>query len=338
VAAVSRSDSASDAGAGPSEDPLARDSIPGRQRGDRRPGLGVWLEAARPRTLPAAVAPIAVGSAVAAGEGSFVPWVAAVALGTALLLQIGANLANDVADFERGADGADRRGPRRATAAGLVSPAAMRWATAAVLAAAALLGMLLVWRGGPPIAAAGAASLAAALLYTGGPWPLGYHGLGDLLVFLFFGLVGVAGSHYVLALHTSPAAWAAAVPVGLLATAILAVNNLRDIPSDRRAGKRTLAVRLGDRATRRYYAGLVLGAPAVVAGAALAGLLPPGALLCLVAVPFLARLARAVARAEGAALNPLLGRTARTGTAFALLLAAGIATPALAVPTGGAGV
>jgi 1,4-dihydroxy-2-naphthoate octaprenyltransferase len=289
------------------------------------PAWRAWLVAARPRTLLAAIAPIAVGTATAARDGAFEPGVAGLCLATALLLQVAANLANDVFDFERGADAEGRLGPPRATQEGWISPAAMRRATAAALAAAALTGLALVARGGWPLGLAGAACVAAALAYTGGPWPLGYRGLGDLLVFLFFGLVGVVGSHFAQALVAPPAAWAAALPVGALATAILVVNNLRDLEGDARAGKRTLAVRLGARATRVYYAGLLAAAPLAVAAAVLARLLPQGALVALACIPALVRLARAVARTDGAALNAHLARTARIGAGFALLLAAGIA-------------
>jgi len=287
--------------------------------------LAVWWDAARPRTLPAAVAPVAVGTAVAVHEGAWHAGTAALALAVALLLQVGANLANDVFDFERGADGAGRVGPPRATQQGWVSPAAMRRATAGVLGAAALLGLLLVARGGWPLGVAGALALAAAVLYTGGPWPLGYHGLGDPLVFVFFGVVGVAGSHYVQAGHVSGAALAASVPVGLLAVAILAVNNLRDIEPDRRAGKRTLAVRLGDAATRAYVTALLLAAPVAGVAACAAGWLPPASLLCLGAAPVLAWLAGRIRRSRGAQLNARLAETARVGAGFALLLALGIA-------------
>lgn len=287
--------------------------------------VGIWLEAARPRTLPAAIAPIGVGSAVALHEGSGSAAIAALCLLTALLLQVGANLANDVFDFERGADTGERLGPARATQRGLVSPRSMRRATLAVLVLAAAAGSALVARGGWPIAVAGALALAAAAAYTGGPWPLGYHGLGDLTVFAFFGGVGVVGSHYVQAQSLSPAALVAAVPVGLLATAILVVNNLRDLDTDRRAGKRTLAVRMGERATRGYYLALVLGAPLWVLAAWALAALPTGALLCLGATPWLGALAARLRRTQGAALNPLLADTARLGLIFGALLALGIA-------------
>lgn len=290
-----------------------------------RAGWRLWLETIRPRTLPAALAPIAVGTGVAWHEGAAHAATAALALVTALLLQVASNLANDVFDFERGADTHERLGPPRATQQGWVSAATMRRATLGVLALAALTGLALVARGGWPIALAGLASLAAAVAYTGGPWPLGYHGLGDLLVFLFFGVVGVVGSHYVQALTFSPAALAAALPVGMLATAILVVNNLRDVETDRKAGKRTLAVRMGAGSTRSYYGLLVLGAPAALAAATLLGALPASALLALLVTPALGSLVGRLRAAEGAALNPLLGATAKSGTLFALALAAGLA-------------
>ncbi len=287
-------------------------------------GWRLWLDAVRPRTLPAAIGPIAVATAIAASEGMAHPATAIVALATALLLQVAANLANDVFDFERGADAGDRLGPARVTQRGLVSPRAMRRATAIAALLAAAAGAALVWRGGWPIALAGGASLAAAILYTGGPWPLAYRGLGDVAVFSFFGGVGVVGGYYVQALQTSPAAWAAAVPVGLLATAILAVNNLRDRESDARAGKRTLAVRLSERAARRYTAGLVVAAPLALVACVAAGALPPGALAALATLPWLLGLVRELATRDGAALNPLLAATAQRGLFFSLALALGV--------------
>jgi 1,4-dihydroxy-2-naphthoate octaprenyltransferase len=287
-------------------------------------GWRLWLDAVRPRTLPAAVGPIAVATAIALREGTAHAPTAALALATALLLQILSNLANDVFDFERGADGGDRLGPARVTQRGLVSPKAMRRATAVAALLAAAAGVALVWRGGWPIALAGGASLAAAILYTGGPWPLAYRGLGDIAVFVFFGGVAVVGGHYVQALQTSPAAWAAAVPVGLLATAILAVNNLRDRESDARAGKRTLAVRLSKPGAQRYTAGLVVAAPVALVAFVAGGALPPGALAALATAPWLVGLVRELATREGAALNPLLAATARRGLVFSLALAAGV--------------
>ena len=285
-----------------------------------------WLAAARPRTLLAALAPIAVGTAAAAADGRARPGLAALALATALALQIAANFANDLFDFEKGADTEMRRGPARAAQSGWLTPAELRAGVAVAALLATLLGLGLVAAGGWPIAAAGAASLVAALAYTGGPWPLGYHGLGDACVFVFFGLVGVVGSCYVQTGEVTPLALAAALPVGLLVTAILAVNNLRDIDTDARAGKRTLAVRLGERASRAYYAALVALAFAVPVALAASGRLSCAALLPLVTAPLAWQLVRAVAQAaDGPAWNAALAGTARLAALFGLLFAAGIA-------------
>lgn len=216
-----------------------------------------WVLAARPRTLPVSLAPVMVGTAVAVAEGGarLGPAVAA-GLG-AVLLQVGSNLANDVFDHENGADTADRLGPPRAAQLGLLTPRAMRGAMWGVFAAATLLGLYLYSVAGWPVLAVGAFSIAAAIAYTGGPWPFGYHGLGDPAVFLFFGIIAVVGTAFVQLGAISPLALTASLPIGALATAILVVNNLRDIETDARADKRTLAVRIGARATRREWLALV---------------------------------------------------------------------------------
>jgi 1,4-dihydroxy-2-naphthoate octaprenyltransferase len=287
--------------------------------------LQPWLLAARPRTWPASLVPVLAGTAVAAVEGRARAGVAAAAFATALALQVGSNLANDVYDFERGADTEARRGPLRVTQAGLLSPRAVRAGMGVAFALAAASGLLLVARGGWPIAALGVLALLAAWAYTGGPLPLGYLGLGDPLVFVFFGLAAVAGSHYVQAGELSPLALAAALPLGLLATAILAVNNLRDRETDEAAGKRTLAVRLGDRASRRYYALLVLGAYAALPLLGWAGASPAAALLPLASLPLAWRLVRRVSRhAEDARLNATLADTARLLALHGALLVAGL--------------
>jgi len=229
-------------------------------------GWRVWLLAARPRTLPVALAPVLVGTALAGAASQARALPAAAALAGALLLQIGANLANDLFDYQKGADTEDRIGPPRAMQHGLVTEGQMRRAIALVFGAAVAVGVYLVAIGGWPIAVVGALSVAAGLAYTGGPFPFGYRGLGDPAVFVFFGLVGVGGSYYVQTLALAPVVLVAAIPVGALATAILVVNNLRDIESDERVGKRTLAVRIGARATRNEYRALL----------ALAYALPPG--------------------------------------------------------------
>jgi len=280
----------------------------------------------RPRTLPAALAPIAVGTATAAAEGSAQPGLALAALATAFALQVAANLANDVFDFERGADAGVRFGPPRAAQSGLLTPAALKWGLALALALASALGLVLVAAGGWPVLAAGTLALLAAWAYTGGPWPLAYHGLGDLAVFLFFGVIGVAGAHYVQAGGISTLALVATLPVGALCTAILVVNNLRDIAGDARVGKRTLAVRLGDWRTRLYYAlllGTAFATPLACVGLGLGGV---WLLLPLVLLPEAAMLLRRVLEGEeGAALNLVLARTARLAAAFGVLFAVGIA-------------
>ena len=214
----------------------------------------VWLAAARPRTLPAAVAPVLVGSALAGHDGRFDPAAAALCLAFALLVQVGTNFANDYYDFIKGADTAARVGPRRAVAAGLVTPAAMRRAMWTVFALAFTSGLGLMAWGGPWLLAIGVASILAGIAYTGGPWPLAYHGLGDAFVFVFFGLVAVVATYFVQTGRLAADALLAAVPVGLLATNILVVNNYRDADTDAVAGKRTLVVRFGHGFARAQFA------------------------------------------------------------------------------------
>jgi len=219
-----------------------------------------WILATRPKTLPAALSPVIVGAAAAAGDGTFVLLPALAALAGALLLQIGVNLANDYFDYHSGIDTAERKGPLRVTQSGLIPPGQVRLAMAAAFAAAALVGVYLVARGGMPIVAIGVASILSALAYSGGPWPLASHGVADFFVFIFFGPVAVCGTYFVQAgvLTATPAV--ASLGPGLLITAILVVNNLRDIETDARAGKRTLAVRLGARGALAEYVLLLAGA------------------------------------------------------------------------------
>jgi 1,4-dihydroxy-2-naphthoate octaprenyltransferase len=284
-------------------------------------GLRVWLLAARPRTLTAAVVPVFVGTAIAAASGGFRPLPALAALLTAMCLQIGTNFANDYHDFQRGADTHERVGPRRVTQSGLVAPRTVRTAALAMFGAAFVIGIYLAVVGGWPILITGLASIAAGWAYTGGPWPFGYHGLGDVFVFVFFGLVATAGTVYVQ-LHSVPSsAWIAAAAVGALATAILVVNNLRDIETDARAGKRTLAVRLGRPGTRLEY--ILLLAVAFAAPFALLRFARPWVLLPLAALPVAVAPLRLVLRGQGAALNAALGGTARLELAYGALLALG---------------
>ena len=286
--------------------------------------LAVWLLAARPKTLPAAAAPVVVGTAVAVAEDLFRPGPALAALAGALLLQIGSNLANDVFDFQRGADAGERLGPLRITQAGLRSPAQVKAAMALVFGLVALIGLYLVWVGGWPILIVGLLSILAAVAYTGGPFPLGYHGLGDLFVFLFFGLVAVCGTYYVQAGRLSALAWWSAVPIGLLATAILVVNNLRDIQSDRAAGKRTLAVRLGVRGARMEYLLLVGTALLVPVLMWAAGATGPWVLLTWLAVAVVRGTVKLVLASDGRVLNQALAGTARLELVYATLLSLGV--------------
>jgi 1,4-dihydroxy-2-naphthoate octaprenyltransferase len=282
-----------------------------------------WVHGARPRTLPAAVAPVAVGTGAAAAGGGAVWWKALLALTVALALQVGANYANDYSDGIRGTD-AERVGPIRLVGTGTATPAAVRAAAVVAFAVAAAAGLVLAATSGWWLVLVGAAAIVAAWLYTGGPRPYGYAGLGEAFVFVFFGLVAVVGTTYVQIGRITALAVAAAVPMGLLACAVLVVNNLRDIPTDDAAGKRTLAVRLGDAATRRLFVLLVLVPFAVPVLLAIAGL--PWALLGLLAGPLAARPVRTVlASARGPALVAVLQDTGRLLLAYGLLLAAGLA-------------
>jgi len=287
--------------------------------------LEVWLLAIRPRTLPAAVAPVVVGTALAGTHGVARPLPALAALLGALLIQVATNLANDYFDFVRGADNEERLGPVRVTQAGLLSPRAVRAGTAATLGGAFLVGIYLVAVGGWPIVVIGLAALLCAVIYTGGPFPLAYHGLGDVFVFLFFGPVAVGGTYWVQAGAWSWEFVTAGAALGLLITAILVVNNLRDREGDARVGKRTLAVRLGVRMTRGQYVGLLVVAAAVPPlGIFLHGW-SAWTLLSLVAFRFaLPPLERVMTFADPRELNPALGETARLVTWYAGLLAVGL--------------
>jgi len=287
--------------------------------------MGAWLLAARPQTLPVAVAPVAVGTAVASTLGP-VRWGAvAAALIGALAIQIGTNFANDVFDHEKGADTAERLGPTRAVQSGLLSAPAVKIGMIVAFVAAFLAGVYLTTVAGAPIVVIGVASILSGIAYTGGPYPLGYHGLGDLFVLAFFGFVAVAGTSLVAAGSVPPLAWLAAVPVGALATAVLVVNNARDHQTDVRAGKRTLVVRFGRRFANLEYGALVAAAYLAPAVMALTGLARPGVLAPWLTLPWAVWLCVRVTRAEGRALNPLLPATARLLLGVSALLAIGIA-------------
>jgi 1,4-dihydroxy-2-naphthoate polyprenyltransferase len=283
-----------------------------------------WVAAIRPRTLPAAIAPVVVGTAVAARSGHARPSSALAALAAALLLQIGTNLVNDWGDFRRGADGPDRLGPSRVVAAGWLSPGDVIRGASLAFVIAALIGGWLIARGGWPIASIGLAGLAVAIGYTAGPWPLAYHALGEAFVFLFFGPLAVCGTELLQTGRASNMGLLASLPVGLLATAILLVNNVRDVESDRRTGKRTLVVRLGRTAGQALYAGTVAAAFALAAAIALA-LSTPGPLVAWLSAPLAVAPMRTVLRSrDGPALNAALAATARLHLAFGMLLAGGV--------------
>jgi len=285
----------------------------------------VWFMAARPATLPAAVAPVLVGTAVAYRAGHVRPLPFLAALVAAVLIQIGANFANDLFDFKKGADTAARLGPTRVTQSGLVSPRGVAIATALAFGLATLIGLYLVLVGGWPILLVGLASIVAAICYTGGPYPLGYHGLGDIFVFVFFGVVAVTGTYYVQAGALSLPALVASVPMGLLITAILVVNNVRDIDTDRLAGKRTMAVRMGRRWTRRYYGALVGGSYLFPLILWLIGAASWLFWLPLLTVPLAYRLIRAVStREDGPSLNKALKGTGLMQLFFGVLFALGL--------------
>ncbi len=291
---------------------------------ERVAGLSVWLQAARPRTLGAAVAPVAMGLAIAWREGHFDLLSAVCTLLGALLIQIGTNYCNDYADFVKGTDTPERVGPRRATAAGLVTPEQMKRATVLVFALAAAAAVVLVVRAGWPVAVIGVLGILSGVLYTAGPRPLGYIGLGDLFTLVFFGPVAVAGTHYVQTLHFSPGAAVAGLGPGLLSVAILTVNNLRDIEQDRKAGKRTLAVRYGESFARWEYTLAVMGAGLVAF--ALVGLLraPPNtAAAGLIAVAAIGPLRTVWTTRDPALLNHLLGYTGMLSLLYAALFCVG---------------
>jgi 1,4-dihydroxy-2-naphthoate octaprenyltransferase len=300
---------------------------PSQHRGPAPSGARIWVAAARPRTLPAAVAPVLVGTALAGQQGAFHALRFAAALLSALFIQVGTNLSNDYSDARRGADTEERLGPVRVTAGGLVPPRQVLIATYLTFAVAVAFGAYLIAVAGWELLLVGAGSILAGVLYTGGPRPYGYEGLGEVFVFCFFGIVAVAGSYFVQTRGLDWQCFALAVPVGLLACAILMVNNLRDIDTDRRAGKRTLAVRLGRARTRAGYA-VTLALPyACVLAVSLAdrqrfALWP---LLCWATIPLAARLQRLVAaHADGATLNRALAGTGQLQLAFCALLSAGL--------------
>ena len=297
--------------------------------------MGAWVLASRPATLPVAVAPVVVGVAVASRVAP-VHWGGAVAaLLGALLIQIGTNFANDVFDHEKGTDDEARIGPPRAVQKGLLSAAAVRTGMAIVFGLATLAGVYLAWVGGPVIVAIGVASILSGIAYTGGPYPLGYHGLGDVFVFIFFGPVAVMGTTWVAVGQLPAGAFAASVPIGALATAVLVINNVRDRAGDARSGKRTVVVRFGRAFGVALHGALHVLSAVVPLAAVVLGWLPASSLLALPILWIGFRVTKTLATTDAGAsltdgepgekLNPLLGRQAKVLLAFAAVFSSGIA-------------
>lgn len=286
--------------------------------------IQTWWLAIRPRTLPAAASGVAMGCALAWYDGSFQLLPALACLLIALLLQIGSNVANDVFDFERGADTAERLGPVRVTQAGFLTPTQVKRGMVVIFGLAAMLGLYLAELRGWTVIWLGAAAILSAVAYTGGPYPLGYHGLGDVFVFLFFGLAAVAGTYFVQVGSVSVIAWWMSVPVGLIVTAILVVNNLRDIDSDRKAGKHTLAVRLGERGAKIEYVLCMAIAYLIVPVLALMNLIPVGGMLAWLSLPVAVRTLRTVFTQKGRPLNAALAGTGQTAFLFSLFFWVGL--------------
>jgi len=283
-----------------------------------------WVLAARPRTLPAAAAPVIVGTAAAIQAGAFRLGPALAALLAALLLQIGANLANDVFDYKKGVDTEERLGPVRVTQAGLLAPHQVLTGMWVTFGTAALLGVYLTLTAGWPVLVIGVLAILAAIAYTGGPFPYGYRGFGELFVFLFFGLAAVCGTFYVQARQLIPLAVWAAMPMGFLASAILVVNNLRDLETDRASGRKTLSVRFGRGWTRREYlvfVGAAYFAPLIMW---LDGVASPWVLLTWLSLPLVPRLARSILTEKGRPLNQTLAGTGQLELVYGILFSIGI--------------
>jgi len=293
--------------------------------GEVAPGsVRAWVLAARPATLTAAFAPVAVGTACALRVGGF-RWNAALgALLGAFLIQIATNFANDLFDFEKGADDEERLGPTRAAQAGLLTVAQLRMGIVLTLLFAVGVGVYLTWLAGPWVVAIGLSSILAGLAYTGGPFPLAYNGLGDVFVMAFFGFVAVCGTAFVQAEYVPDIAWVAAVPMGALATAILVVNNVRDFEGDARSQKRTLVVRFGRDSGVREYILLLIASYGTSIALWLGGWTTIWVCLPLLTIPWAVRLGRSVARERGVVLNQTLAGTAQLLSVFGVLFATGL--------------
>ena len=292
---------------------------------DNKPSLfQIWWLAIRPRTLPAAASGVVMGSALAWHDGSFQVGPAFAALLVALLLQIGSNVANDVFDFERGADTSARQGPLRVTQAGLLSPAQVKRGMYIIFGLAALCGLYLASLRGWTVILIGVAAIISAVAYTGGPFPLGYYGLGDVFVFIFFGLAAVAGTYYVQVGTVSTAAWWMSVPVGLIITAILVVNNLRDLENDRVAGKHTLAVKFGEKATKIEYVLCVGIAYLILSVLVFSQIVPVAGLLAWLSLPIAVKTLRTVFTQKGRPLNAALAGTGQVALIYSVLFWVGL--------------
>ena len=283
-----------------------------------------WILAIRPKTLPAAAASVVMGSAIAFVDGQFDFWPALAALSGSLLLQIISNVANDLYDFKRGADAGERLGPIRVTQAGLLTPDQVQRGLYMLIGFALVIGIYLVFQAGWPILVLGLAAILSAIAYTGGPFPLAYHGLGDLFVFLFFGLAATAGTYFVQVGSVTPLVWWMACAMGCLIVAILVVNNLRDIDSDRSAGKRTLAVLLGANGARLEYVLCILGAYTIPLLTWVFGMTPIWGWLMFLSAPIAWRCIKVVFTDSGRALNKALARTGQLGLVYAVLFSIGI--------------
>jgi 1,4-dihydroxy-2-naphthoate octaprenyltransferase len=286
--------------------------------------LKAWFLAARPRTLVAGVVPVAVGSALAFRDGAFALLPALAALVGALFIQVGTNLVNDFFDFERGADTAARLGPPRATAQGWLSPREVFTGAMVCFGLAFTVGLYLVWVAGWPLVVIGLTSLAAGYAYTGGPFPLAYNGLGDVFVLVFFGFVAVGGTYFVQAHGVTPTVFVAALPVGLLGVALLAVNNTRDAKTDAAAGKRTLVVRFGTGFGKAEYAACVALSALTPVLLWLGGAATPWVMLSWLALPLAWPPLALLFTQQGAALNLALAGTARLQLIFGVLFAVGL--------------
>jgi 1,4-dihydroxy-2-naphthoate octaprenyltransferase len=293
----------------------------------RRGSVRAWLLASRPATLTAALVPVLVGTAVAEATGGLRIGPALAALFSAVMIQIATNFANDVFDHEKGADTHERLGPTRAVQAGLLTPSEVRRGLIVTIALAVLSGIYLTIVAGFPVVVLGVLSVLSGLAYTGGPYPLGYHGLGDVFVLVFFGFVAVCGTVFVQTGAVPPLAWLASIPVGAIATAVLVVNNVRDRSTDVHAGKRTLAVRFGRRFGVLEYGALLFAAYLAPASAVVLLHRPPWVLLPMLSAPIGIKLTRTLATTDGRPLNACLVGTAKLLLIYGVLFAVGLVMP-----------